>query len=145
MSCIYGLGTSRLAHECERLLRNSINPACALDTLCLAAQLGRDDLLQFALDYVVENFVDCMEDRESVTECVFDFPQLGVELLRSVGKRLKQRGAEDVLKKRPSAPPRTRASPSPTNPAISATTGGTKKAAPSANVSPNKFCFIDFL
>jgi len=105
MTCVYGLGSSRLAHECERLLRNSITPSNALDTLCVAAQLKRDDLLQFGLDYVVENFAECVEDRDAVTECVFDFPQLGVELLRSVGARLKQRGMEDVLKKRPTPPP----------------------------------------
>lgn len=100
MACVYGLGSSRLAHECERLLRANVSPYNALDTLCVATQLARDDLVQFVLEFVVENYVECVEDREAVTECLFDFPQLGVEIMRAVGARLKQRGAEEFLKKR---------------------------------------------
>lgn len=101
MACIYGLGASPLAVECEAMMKVHINSSNALDTLCIAKQLGRHELLQFALEYIVEHFVDCVSasSEEALRECLYDFPQLGVDLLMAVGARLRENKAESRLKK----------------------------------------------
>ncbi|KAH9250087.1 hypothetical protein BASA81_012134 [Batrachochytrium salamandrivorans] len=101
MACIYGLGASPLAIECETMMKMHINASNAMDTLCIAKQLGRQELLQFALEYIVEHFVDCVStsSEEVLRECLYDFPQLGVDLLMAVGARLRENKAESRLKK----------------------------------------------
>jgi hypothetical protein len=99
MACVYGLAKSRLAHECERLLRIGITPENAIDTLCVAHQLSRDDLKQFALEYIVENLCKSVNDVSSLTDALMDFPILGVDILRAVASRIRSRGAEDMLKR----------------------------------------------
>jgi len=96
MACVYGLGRSKLAFECERLLRHSMSAETALDCLCVATQLGREDLASFTREYIVENLVDCCADEDALHDACVDFPELGVDLLRAVATRLRQRGAEGV-------------------------------------------------
>jgi hypothetical protein len=102
MTYVYGMGTSSLARECEQVLRQNISPSNALDTLCIAQQLGVTLLLEFCLEYIVRNLVECVEanEGEDLNECVFDFPQLGVALLRAVGSRIRENKAQSALVKR---------------------------------------------
>jgi len=101
MACVYGLGRSRLAYECERLLRLSMSADNALDCLCVATQLGREDLASFTREYIVENLVQCCADEQGLRDAVLDFPELAVDLLKTIATRLRLRGPEgsQVLKR----------------------------------------------
>jgi hypothetical protein len=92
MACVYGLAASRLAYECERILRASMSPENALDSLCVATQLGRQDLASFMREYIVENFVVCCADEAALRDAIGDFPELAGDLILAVAARLRQRG-----------------------------------------------------
>ena len=99
LACVYGLGEGRLATECEKLLRIHMKPHSALETLCVAHQLARDDLKQTTLNYILDHFVDCVEDDEDMlNDAVCDFPELGVELLQHVASRLRRKGIGHLLR-----------------------------------------------
>jgi hypothetical protein len=99
LSCVYGLGDSRLAFECEKLLKSNMTPINALETLCISHQLNRVELKQKTLNFIVDHFVECVSEEQLLRDAVSDFPDLAVEIMRAVASRVKARKLQPILKR----------------------------------------------
>ena len=84
---------NRLAHHCERMLRRTMTPRSALETLCVAQQLSREELKADTVRYIVDHFAPSIADGAMLSDAVEDFPQLGVSLLQAVAARVGERTA----------------------------------------------------
>ena len=88
MASLYGMSNARLAHHCARMLRRTMTPRSALETLCVAQQLSREELKADTVRYIVDHFAPSIADGAMLSDAVEDFPQLGVALLQAVAARV---------------------------------------------------------